>query len=112
MSARVRISHLAGSITSQRHFVARYRPEIVAAKDWGPRIRMGCSFAAFLRFARALAAELGAERDIEPKLTLYGSGDFHHVSLALAARQAVRFNLVVIDNHPDWMRGVPILHCG
>ena len=22
------------------------------------------------------------------------------------------FNLLVIDNHPDWMRGIPFLHCG
>ena len=30
----------------------------------------------------------------------------------LLARQASPCNLAVIDNHPDWMRGVPFLHCG
>jgi hypothetical protein len=45
-------------------------------------------------------------------VTLYGSGDFHHVSLALLRRQSRPFNLLVIDNHPDWMRGLPFLHCG
>jgi arginase family enzyme len=45
-------------------------------------------------------------------LTFVGSGDFHHVSLALIRRLTQPFNLLVIDNHPDWMRGVPVLHCG
>jgi arginase family enzyme len=45
-------------------------------------------------------------------VTFYGSGDFHHVSLALLRRIKSPVNLLVIDNHPDWMRGVPFLHCG
>src|SRR5262249_9849025 len=45
-------------------------------------------------------------------VTLYGSGDFHHVSLALLRRLRQPVNLLVLDNHPDWMRGVPFLHCG
>jgi arginase family enzyme len=45
-------------------------------------------------------------------VTLYGSGDFHHVSLALLRRLPEPVNLLVIDNHPDWMRGVPFMHCG
>src|SRR5262249_42713429 len=47
-----------------------------------------------------------------PAVTFYGSGDFHHVSLALIALQRQPLNLLVLDNHPDWMRGVPFLHCG
>jgi hypothetical protein len=43
---------------------------------------------------------------------LCGSGDFHHVTLALLARITTPINLLVIDNHPDWMRGLPLLHCG
>jgi hypothetical protein len=34
------------------------------------------------------------------------------VTLALLRRLNGPFNLLVIDNHPDWMRGVPFLHCG
>src|SRR5205823_6657374 len=45
-------------------------------------------------------------------ITFCGSGDFHHVSLALVRRLAGPFNLLVVDNHPDWMRGIPLLHCG
>jgi arginase family enzyme len=52
------------------------------------------------------------ETQTEPAITLYGSGDFHHVSLALLRRLSGPVNLLVIDNHPDWMRGIPFLHCG
>src|SRR5262249_35571478 len=48
----------------------------------------------------------------DPAVTLYGSGDFHHVTLALLARVDRPFNLLVLDNHPDWMRAIPFLHCG
>src|SRR5262249_17872464 len=41
-----------------------------------------------------------------------GSGDFHHTTLALLRRLTTPINLLVLDNHPDWMRGVPLLHCG
>src|SRR5205085_5166162 len=78
----------------------------------GPRIRLGCSFGRFRLFERALAATLADEEDVGPALTFYGSGDFHHVSLALLRRLPGPCNLLVLDNHPDWMRGVPFLHCG
>ena len=45
-------------------------------------------------------------------MTLYGSGDFHHVTLALIRQIREPFNLLVLDKHPDWMRGIPFLHCG
>ncbi len=47
-----------------------------------------------------------------PQVTFCGSGDFHHVSLALVQRLRQPVNLLIIDNHPDWMRGIPFLHCG
>jgi hypothetical protein len=78
---------------------------------WGERIRLACSFGRFRRFERDLDDVLGPE-EAGPCCTLYGSGDFHHVSLALLRRICRPFNLLVVDNHPDWMRGVPILHCG
>jgi hypothetical protein len=73
---------------------------------------MACSFGRFAQFERALAVCLGSESDARPTLTLYGSGDFHHMSLALLRRVQTPINLLVLDNHPDWMRGVPFLHCG
>ena len=73
---------------------------------------MACGFRSFAKFEADLAATLGSRLDASPSLTLYGSGDFHHVSLAMARRLAEPVNLLVIDKHPDWMRGVPLLHCG
>jgi hypothetical protein len=55
---------------------------------------------------------VGGEKETVPNFTFYGSGDFHHVSLALLRRLRGPCNLLVLDNHPDWMRAVPLLHCG
>jgi hypothetical protein len=112
MKVPLRILDLDGSITRQEMVMSRYRPRVIPLSGWGPTIRMGCAIGQFQAFERALATASGCEKDRTPMLTLYGSGDFHHVSLALLARQSAPCNLVVIDNHPDWMRGVPFLHCG
>lgn len=108
----VQILDLDGSMTAQQGLVKRYGPAVLPAQGWGPKIRMGCSFGRFKRFERALATLAGLRRDEGPRLIFYGSGDFHHVSLALVRRLEGPFNLLVLDNHPDWMRGVPLLHCG
>jgi hypothetical protein len=70
---------------------------------------MGCSFGRFRAFERTLNSVNSAGG---PFFTFVGSGDFHHVSLALVRRVQTPFNLLVLDNHPDWMRGIPFLHCG
>ena len=85
---------------------------MVPCQGWGPRIRLGCSFGRFRRFEKSLTDRLGRRPDDGPRLTFVGSGDFHHVSLALVRRLTTPFNLLVIDNHPDWMRCVPVMHCG
>jgi hypothetical protein len=109
---QIRILDLDGSLAQQPDLVARHRPATVPAREWGPAIRLGCAFGRFRRFEKFLQAALGAAPDPGPALTLYGSGDFHHVSLALLRRLDSPFNLLLLDNHPDWMRGVPFLHCG
>jgi hypothetical protein len=107
---RVRILDLDGSITQQSRLLLESAAEIVPLQDWGPRLRLACSFDRFRRFEKCLARCLPLDPD--PVLTFYGSGDFHHVSLALVRRMATPFNLLVIDKHPDWMCGIPFLHCG
>jgi hypothetical protein len=106
----VRILDLDGSLTEQTDLLARSAPAVVPLRDWAPRLRLACRFGRFQQFQGALEDRLGV--DDHPHLTFYGSGDFHHVSLALLGRLREPFNLLVIDNHPDWMRGVPFLHCG
>jgi hypothetical protein len=108
----VRILDLDDSILRQGEVLRHYRPQVIPLGEWGPAIRMGCGFRRFRRFEQALGDALGCTLDDHPQVTLYGSGDFHHVSLALLRRQPRPFNLLMIDNHPDWMRGIPFLHCG
>ena len=108
---KLRILDLDGGLTVQPS-LRRQRPEIAPCQNWGPRIRLACSFGRFRRFEASLAGRLATSSACDPWLTFIGSGDFHHVSLALVKRLTEPVNLLVIDNHPDWMRGIPILHCG
>lgn len=48
-------------------------------------------------------------------VTWMGSGDFHHVTALLLERIAATtgpLSVVHFDNHPDWVRHEPGLHCG
>jgi hypothetical protein len=107
----VRILDLDGSVAQQPRLAAR-AADILDVDSWGPQLRMACRWEAFGRFEVDLARQMNSTRDRLPALSFLGSGDFHHLSLAMVRRVPRRFNLLVIDNHPDWMRGVPFLHCG
>jgi hypothetical protein len=109
---QTRILDLDGGLVSQERLVRRCRPEIIPLQNWGPHVRLACWPGAFCRFQRDLQAHTGSAGDPQPRLTFVGSGDFHHVSFALLRRLHTPCNLLVLDNHPDWMRGVPLLHCG
>ncbi|HYT93271.1 MAG TPA: hypothetical protein VEL76_31420 [Gemmataceae bacterium] len=109
---RTRILDLDGGLLAQQRLQRRYDPALHDLRSWGPHVRLGCGFGRFRRFETALADALGEARPADRMLTFCGSGDFHHVSLALLRRLKEPFNLLVIDNHPDWMRAVPIMHCG
>jgi hypothetical protein len=107
----VRIFDLDGSLTVQQG-LRRSHAAVTALQDWGPQIRLACSHAAFARFEQSLADRLGTAMDEMPMLQFLGSGDFHHVTLALLRRLTGPFNLLVLDKHPDWMRYMPFVHCG
>src|SRR5262249_47195690 len=107
----VRILDLDDGVARQ-HRLRRHAARCVPLRGWGPRLRLAWSWGAFGRFELYLARFLGGTRDKQGPVTFIGSGDFHHVSLALLRRVACRCNLLVLDNHPDWMRRVPLLHCG
>jgi hypothetical protein len=106
---RVQILDLDGSLIDQAPWLRQWPLQSVPANPWGPDIRLAGSFRAFDRFARWLDAQLPVPG---PGVTLYGSGDFHHVTLAFLRRLREPFHLLVLDKHPDWMRGIPFLHCG
>jgi hypothetical protein len=107
----IRVLDLDGALTPQHQVHRSYRPAVHDARAWGPHVRLGCGFGRFRHFAAAVD-ELLRGGPAGPALTFCGSGDFHHVSLALLRRLEGPFNLLVLDNHPDWMRAVPVMHCG
>jgi hypothetical protein len=73
-------------------------------------LRLGCSLARM----RWLENKLSRDIPVSGDTVLLGSGDFHHLSWPLIARQHAHRNLrvVVFDNHPDNMRFVGGVHCG
>ena len=70
-------------------------------------LRFSASVAALQAFAKQLPTEIAGP-------VLLGSGDFHHLSLPLIARQSAHQGLrvLVLDNHPDNMRYLFGVHCG
>jgi hypothetical protein len=106
---RVRILDFDGSLVPQRDLFPPIDLDWIAAREQGPRIRLACTSREYQRFRRWLADSASFDH---PTITFYGSGDFHHVTLALLERLPGPFNLLVLDKHPDWMRGVPFVHCG
>jgi hypothetical protein len=106
----VRILDLDGAYDGRQSALAdRFGARRLSARSWGRRLRLACTLGEFDRFRRWLRT---AWPDDGPTVTLFGSGDFHHVTLALLERVQGPFNLLVFDKHPDWMRGFPFLHCG
>jgi len=75
------------------------------AREWGPRLRYSATAELLDGFYEAVRAELGA-------FTLYGSGDFHHLSAVWLRNVHAPVTLVCFDNHPDWDVRPPVWGCG
>jgi len=105
----LRVFDLDGSVPPQGCLRDGELAPAIDLRAWGPRIRMACGLRTYRAFADTISTRLGSGR---PNLVLFGSGDFHHVTLALLRRLREPFHLLVLDKHPDWVRGVPFLHCG
>lgn len=108
----LRILDLDGSLLRQKRLLQAGDFRTASLADWGPDIRLACGFGRFARFMQVVHSQWPGSSSRAPQLTYYGSGDFHHVTLALLESVCEPINLLVLDNHPDWMRGVPFLHCG
>lgn len=83
---------------------------VLPLEHWQEALRFGCSLATMRRFRRVLDELLPTRHGT----VFMGSGDFHHLSWPLIARQrpAVPMQVVVLDNHPDNMRFPFGVHCG
>jgi hypothetical protein len=79
-------------------------PEI-DAREWGPRLR----FSAPARLIEQFHSEYGGRL---PAFTLYGSGDFHHLTALWLRNIAEPITVVSFDNHPDWDLRPPRWACG
>ena len=79
--------------------------EYLDARQWGPRLRFSAPRAEVERFYE----------EVKPRLapfTLYGSGEFHHLSGLWLRQFRDPVVLVSFDNHPDWDVRPPHWGCG
>ena len=74
-------------------------------RAWGPRLRYCTTAREMERFYETMREKMAA-------FTLFGSGDFHHLSALWIRRIAEPFTLVSFDNHPDWDIRPPRWGCG
>lgn len=83
---------------------------VLPLREWEETIRFGCSLANMQRFSKTLVETLPREHGT----VFLGSGDFHHLTWPLVERVpgSERFQVVVLDNHPDNMRFPFGVHCG
>ena len=78
---------------------------LLDCRGWGPRLR-------YCAPGKIIEAFYGEVADKLTPFTLFGSGDFHHLT-ALWLRQFEQpFLLVSFDNHPDWDTRPPHWCCG
>ncbi len=77
----------------------------VDCRDWGPRLRYSTS-------RREIESFHAFVREREAKFTLFGSGDFHHLTALWLRRLREPFVLLSFDNHPDWDIRPPRWCCG
>ena len=74
-------------------------------REWGPRLRYSSTPALLDAFYETVQPDLGA-------FTLYGSGDFHHLSALWLRNLSAPVSLLSFDNHPDWDIRPPGWGCG
>ncbi|KAL6067245.1 Arginase [Balamuthia mandrillaris] len=110
----IRVINLDDALLLQKQFIEEFKPKVLHLKEWCVPLRMDCSFRDFWGFERELNKAFGTVDSNEhgPSITFYGSNDFHHLSLALIRRIREPFNLLLLDNHPDYLKYYPGLHCG
>ena len=79
--------------------------EYLDARQWGPRLRFSAPRAEMEKFYGEVKAKLAP-------FTLYGSGEFHHLSALWLRQFREPLTLVSFDNHPDWDVRPPHWGCG
>ena len=77
----------------------------IDARAWGPQLRFSAPARLIEQFYDDVRDQLGP-------FTLFGSGDFHHLTALWLRRVAEPITVVSFDNHPDWDIRPPRWACG
>jgi hypothetical protein len=101
----MRRSHSAAHVDLDGAWAQGTLDRYLDAREWGPRLRYSATKELLDGFYDAVRGELGA-------FTLYGSGDFHHLSAIWLRNVQEPVTLVSFDNHPDWDVRPPDWGCG
>ena len=114
---RTALLHLDEALMAQhrlRQAVCSAGGRLLDYRDLGPALRLWSRPRQVDRLRQRLAAALPPS--FGPMLVVSGSGDFHHITLLLLERAAEAagepVTLLHFDNHPDWVRFEPGVHCG
>lgn len=104
----ISVFDIDGSVTTQSAFLQRFQSKIKSYSllPFKRALRLWCSQSRFVDASKAM------QMPNIHQFSLLGSGDYHHLTLALLAQHQTPFTLVLFDNHPDWMRPPHQYHCG
>jgi hypothetical protein len=104
----ITVFDIDGSVTTQSAFLQRFQSKIKSYSllPFKRALRLWCSQSRFVDASKAM------QMPNIHQFSLLGSGDYHHLTLALLAQHQTPFTLVLFDNHPDWMRPPHQYHCG
>jgi len=107
----VRILDFDASVTVQTSLINKYKNppysvEIIDLKD----IASSCRYLATKKSLAVVKERISGSSS--NAITLYGSGDFHHISKVLLSFFNKPLGLIVFDNHPDWHGVSPCISCG
>jgi arginase family enzyme len=96
------------SVTAQADFLQQFRTKLTVRPmmPFQRAIRLWCSPQRYKKISAAMQLQ------DKSQFTLLGSGDFHHLTLALLEQHQTPLTLVLFDNHPDWMHPPHQYHCG
>ncbi len=103
----IRILDVDGSLISQKNLLSTYNPEVLNLRDFSLSARLWMS----RKTAQDIRKRLEGLRHLN-RINLLGSGDFHHLSLAILERLREPFSLIIFDFHPDWDMLPPFMGCG
>lgn len=105
LEKKIRLLNFDDSLLAQTKLLQRFDPLIVDGKAYATGVRLWLNQTDI----PALTEILSPSQDT---ITLYGSGDYHHMSSLLVKQFQEPFSLIVFDHHPDWDILPPKIACG